>query len=455
VTDFPDPSKPPSWPAALDPAFTVQDEQFDNNLIPPLTEDQVAQAREWNQLLSNFVAIYNELRDAMAAIGVDPDLGENLIQAFTQMNASGGQVDTIQAGTNITVDDTDPANPIVSASGGEIAVEQEGVSKVDPASILNFINATVVDAGGGRANVTIDAPAADEVEEVALGGIPSLVGAVPRWKKVVILESDFTAAADDETLVLMQIPAGAVVQAVKTKHSTPFTGGSLSAFTLEAGVIGDEARMSSAFDVFQAAGDTVFQHSKVLEGQDHASIWGLTVTGRATGDDVVNATAGTAEMWVLVSGTVETGAPDDVQDIALGGLLPVAPDPQWKRITIRESAFTTPFVNVESLTLAVLPAGGVVHATKVKHSTPFTGGSLSGFTVEAGVSGDLEKYASAFDVFQAAGDAVMQHTQAFDGESHSASSTNLLVTGRSAGDNTDAATAGSVQIWLLVSGVLN
>jgi len=47
-------------------------------------------------------------------------INEYLLQ-YGNAGAAGGQVDSVVAGTNVTVDDTDPANPIVSASGGSFS----------------------------------------------------------------------------------------------------------------------------------------------------------------------------------------------------------------------------------------------------------------------------------------------------------------------------------------------
>lgn len=123
----------------------------------------------------------------------------------------------------------------------------------------------------------------------------------PRWRRFTVSESDFTAAATSEAITLFTLGAGEVIHAVKIKHSAAFTGGTLSAFTLEVGISGNSTKYASAFDVFQAAADTAFQVSSVVDSENHGSGTAIEITATSTGDNVVSATAGAAEVWVLVS----------------------------------------------------------------------------------------------------------------------------------------------------------
>jgi hypothetical protein len=469
---FPDPGKPPSYPNALAPAFTVQDEQFDNNLVPPLTEEQVAQAREWNQLLANFVEIYNDIRTAIVALGLDPDLDDDLTTSFSLIaselagkvnlllssdvgytgdpngggapaaitDAPAGTVFIDETGVVIWQRVTDAGSyvqvfPSVGISGVE--VQEEDTPVVSVATILNFIGATVSDDGGGKATVTIEAASPEEVEEIVLGGTPTAVSAFAQWKKISVPFGSFTAAAAEESIVLLNLPGGTVIEAVKQKHVTAFSGPGITGYTLEVGFGADPAKYSSPFDVSQAVANGTQLHSGVLEGEDHASPWAITVTARATGANVNAATAGVAEIWVLCSSTIPTGAgdPEDVPVIAVGALLPVEARPKWVKTIIDFDDFTQ------------------IHAAKLKHVTPFSGGGLSAYTLEVGVTGDLSKYTQPFNVFQAVGDTVMQHSQSFDGENHGLN-TNILLTARSSGADTGDGTAGQVELWLKVSGPL-
>jgi hypothetical protein len=91
----------------------------------------------------------------------------------------------------------------------------------------------------------------------------------------------------------------------------------------------------------------------------------------------------------------------------------------------------------------ILPANTVMEWCKIKHSTPFSGGSISSYTVSVGITGDLARFATAFDVFQAVGDTAKQNSFCFNEDG----SVTVRVTA-TASHNLDTATAGSVTIWL-------
>lgn len=78
---------------------------------------------------------------------VAPELTETLIDNYTtgrvlvtrewvENNGGGGQVNTVVGGTDITVDNTDPINPIVNFDGGYLQASTQGVNRIP------FFNAT-------------------------------------------------------------------------------------------------------------------------------------------------------------------------------------------------------------------------------------------------------------------------------------------------------------------------
>lgn len=142
--------------------------------------------------------------------------------------------------------------------------------------------------------------AATVVEVVALGGTPA-VDSTGRWKKIVVANTDFTPSGPVTTIPLFILPAGSIIEGIKIKHSAAFTGGSVSAATIEVGVTGNLDKYASTFDVFQAPGDTVQQHSLVFDGEDHANPATISATLRTTGGNSGDLTAGTAEIWSKIS----------------------------------------------------------------------------------------------------------------------------------------------------------
>ena len=142
--------------------------------------------------------------------------------------------------------------------------------------------------------------AATVVEVVTLGGTPS-VDSTGRWKKIAVANTDFTPSGPVTTIPLFILPAGSIIEGIKIKHSAAFVGGTVSAATLEVGITGTLSKYATAFDVFQAPGDTVQQHSFVFDGEDHANPATISATLRTTGGSSGDLTAGAAEIWAKIS----------------------------------------------------------------------------------------------------------------------------------------------------------
>lgn len=90
----------------------------------------------------------------------------------------------------------------------------------------------------------------------------------------------------------------------------------------------------------------------------------------------------------------------------------------------------------------------VIHGAIVKHTTPFSGGGITGYTVS--ISGNTWS-TSAFDCFQSVTDAHVQSTQFAQVMDTYSGGVTLAVHINSTGANINQATAGSVNVWLLTS----
>lgn len=133
-----------------------------------------------------------------------------------------------------------------------------------------------------------------------VAGTRVAVGGTHQWLKFSITEANFTAAATSEHIELFSLPAGGIIHAVKIKHSTAFSGGGAASVTLSVGIATDTTKYASAFDVFQATGNTTFQLSDSFNSENHGAATSIRV--EAVSDvNVGNLTAGAADIWVLVS----------------------------------------------------------------------------------------------------------------------------------------------------------
>lgn len=145
------------------------------------------------------------------------------------------------------------------------------------------------------------------IQIVALGGTPTL-DATSRLFKVVVTEADFTAAAAEESIDLFQLPAGAIIQAVKVKHGVAFSGGALSAYTLGVGIAALPQKYLTDFDVFSAPSATNDKVATSGDEESHDAATAIKITAKSTGGDVADATTGSAEVWVVAVNTLSSGS---------------------------------------------------------------------------------------------------------------------------------------------------
>jgi hypothetical protein len=123
----------------------------------------------------------------------------------------------------------------------------------------------------------------------------------------------------------------------------------------------------------------------------------------------------------------------------------------WTKYTKTYSDLSTG-ATTNDIALCSLTAKGVILGIIVKHSTAFVGGAISAYAISIGIVGDLTKYAGVMDVFQAVADTTFWTIPAFGAEDFG-SATSIRLAATSTGANLDAATAGSVDVYILWSTV--
>ncbi len=124
--------------------------------------------------------------------------------------------------------------------------------------------------------------------------------------------------------------------------------------------------------------------------------------------------------------------------------------PTWLKVGTRSFTDFSAAATTSTITMFSLVPGGVIQAVKIKHSAAFGGGAIATYTVSVGISGTLAKYATAFDVFQAASGTALQLSSTVGTESHTAEVA-ITATATSSGANLNAATVGTLDVWALVS----
>jgi len=123
--------------------------------------------------------------------------------------------------------------------------------------------------------------------------------------------------------------------------------------------------------------------------------------------------------------------------------------PAWTKYTVAYSALATAGLT-NDIELFSLPAGGIIHGIKVKHSVLFSGPSITDYKISIGITGNLTKYTPAFDVDTAVTATNYQLSSTLQGESHTAT-TSVRISAVSTGANLSAANQGLVDVWVYSS----
>jgi len=125
-------------------------------------------------------------------------------------------------------------------------------------------------------------------------------------------------------------------------------------------------------------------------------------------------------------------------------------DAVWTKYTVSYSSLSAAS-NLSSVTLAALPAKTALHAVVVKHSASFTGTGITAYAVAVGTSANPTKFTPYFDVLQAPGNDIGQSIDTGCNIEDFGASTNIVLSAASMGGLLNAATAGSVDIYLFTS----
>lgn len=122
----------------------------------------------------------------------------------------------------------------------------------------------------------------------------------------------------------------------------------------------------------------------------------------------------------------------------------IASSSGWQEYTFSHSAFQTAALT-NTISLANI-TGKTIAQARVKHSTAFAGTGITAYGIKVGVSGELDRYLTDFDVAQPVTTSAKK--RAFLNLEEDAA---VVITAESVGANLDQSTAGSVSIQLLLT----
>lgn len=187
-----------------------------------------------------------------------------------------------------------------------------------------------------------------------------------------------------------------------------------------------------------------FASERVRLGAVYAgSLWDITTAGNITIDT-------TPMTWAIKPAALN--ASTAVWPNSAGTTIASAQAiPQWVHVGNAISYISLAAASTtNSIALFTLPAAGVIHGIKVIHSTAFAGASITAYTVSVGIASNVIRYASAFNVFQAPSGTSFQLTNEMISENNAAT-TAVVLTAVSTGANLNAASAGVVDVYALLS----
>lgn len=128
--------------------------------------------------------------------------------------------------------------------------------------------------------------------------------ASPTWVKYTFAYTALSAAATSNAVTIDSLPAGGVIHAIKIKHSTAFAGTGITAYTIGVGT-GGSTTLTSDYNVFQTvASNTFYMADTTLATYDNTSTTTIQVIAKSTGANLSSATAGSVDIWLLVSKAV-------------------------------------------------------------------------------------------------------------------------------------------------------
>ncbi len=129
-----------------------------------------------------------------------------------------------------------------------------------------------------------------------------------------------------------------------------------------------------------------------------------------------------------------------------GGLVPTWLSPITILHTQLQAAALT-----NSFLVYSLPAGGIIHGLKLKHSVLFDGPAITEYWLSVGFAGDLQALLIEYDVESTpVGNTEFAISSVFDSRNHAAA-TSVFVGARAVGANLNTSTQGTAQLWLMVS----
>ncbi len=153
----------------------------------------------------------------------------------------------------------------------------------------------------------IDVPSVNDPNGIAIDTPKSIIAEgialelkVEGWTKITKVFGDFSIAALTTDISLATLQAQSYLRQVYIKHSLAGSGGAVASLTTSVGIVGDLVKyFDPAFNVFQAAGPTVFDFQPNNEGvETFGGTTDIRVAMTSTVANLDQLTAGSFDYWI-------------------------------------------------------------------------------------------------------------------------------------------------------------
>lgn len=274
----------------------------------------------WDSVDTNLKAVSDSVTDhltdtsaAHAASAVSTTVGSNICTSSTTvqtyLDCLDGVFDPSTSGVVLTTGDQSIANSKTFLSPPILSTITSSILSTNGSGVIVGTTYNAIDSLTTKGDIAVHdgtdstrlAVGSDDQLLVADSGETEGVAwknPNPRWRKYTYAYSDFSNAANSQSITAFSLSAKEGVDAVLIKHTTAFSGGSVSSYTVEVGTTGDTNRYATAFNVFQAVANTTASSNSVLEVPNYGASADFIVTARSGGDTLSNATAGSVDIYV-------------------------------------------------------------------------------------------------------------------------------------------------------------
>ena len=187
-------------------------------------------------------------------------------------------------------------------AGSVFAINEQKTNLLDLRGSVSGSVKLQAPATGGAVTFTLPAVDGSVGEVLSTNGSATLqFSNAGNWQKFTVAHTALQTAGTTNDLELFSALTNASIERIVIKHSTAFSGGAISAYTISVGIATDLGRYATAFDVFQTIGDDVKQASLVINVESFSGVSSIRISAVSTSADLDQSVAGSVDIWVKKS----------------------------------------------------------------------------------------------------------------------------------------------------------